>query len=386
MYSPPVVLGDPMLARRTKRMRGPLSRVRIGGMKKSGMKKKGGMRMRMAAPAAIAVATKFHGARGSRRLKNTEVIADVAGAVAFTATGYYVNPGLATSFPWLSAQAKEYQQYRFHSIRWRYVPRVPSSTVGSVILSVEYNMKDPPPTTELDALNGLSAIEDVCWTEISQNADTAAMYPSGPRKMVRDTRLADDLNLYDSCKLYVCTVGFSGATPVAGKLFVDYDVELFVPQSSFLENPLPSVMSMYRISDAGIAAENAAIYHLLNMSVTVGDGLGLGAAPGTNQIILPRGTFWLHGAINMNANGCAIIGDIQFLTSIYRNSAPLTYSAAVENRASVLGGTLSVATSVDAIVTSAGGDGCGIAWQITSGIASFVSYTITSGYLMITPV
>lgn len=171
-------------------------------------------------------------ARRSWRFENSELVGSVNNSTGFVATRYYVNPGMPGTFPWLSVEAKDkWDQYRFHRIRFRYVTRTASTTVGSVILSPEYNVRDPPPVTEQQATDTMGAVEDSPWKEICCDLDVSAMYPSGPRKLIRGGNVAGDTNLYDSAIFYMCTT--DGAdTSLIGKLWVDYDVELFVPQNS----------------------------------------------------------------------------------------------------------------------------------------------------------
>jgi len=145
-------------------------------------------------------------ANRSRRIVNSELVSSVLGSVSFDATSYPINPGLSSTFPWLSTQATSWQQYRFRRLRFRYVTRTATSEKGSVILSPEYNPNDPPPTTEAQASNTQDACEDVCWNNIECELSPQAMYPSGPRKLVRSTNIVGDKNLYDSGTLYFCTV------------------------------------------------------------------------------------------------------------------------------------------------------------------------------------
>ncbi len=166
----------------------------------------------------------------SRRIKNSELLGSVSNANSFTVTKYVVNPGLTATFPWLSVQAAQWQQYRFHSLQFRYVTRAPTSESGSVILSPDYNASDSPPSTEAQATNTMDAVEDVCWKEITCVLSPSAMFPLGPRKQIRTGNVQGDLTVYDACRFNLCVVGSS--TNSIGKLWVDYDVEFYVPQTS----------------------------------------------------------------------------------------------------------------------------------------------------------
>nr|UJQ92637.1 MAG: putative capsid protein [Narnaviridae sp.] len=168
----------------------------------------------------------------SRRIRNSEFISTIVGSTTFDASQKFViNPGLVASFPWLSVLAAEWQQYRIHRLCFRYVTRTSTSSVGSVILSPDYNVVDSPPSSEQIASNTQDAVEDVCWRSITCHLDVAAMFPLGPRKQIRIGNISGDYTTYDAGRLFVCVTGQSSAADI-GKLWVDYDVELFVPQSS----------------------------------------------------------------------------------------------------------------------------------------------------------
>jgi len=203
----------------------------------------------MAAPVAYSQKQSYSGTKmSSRRIVNSEMIGDVTGTTLWTATRYDVNPGLAASFPWLNEVAKQWQQYCFHRLRYRFVTRSSTATVGSIILSPEYSTKDTPPYDEKTATNGQDAVEDVCWREITCTMDPRSMFPNGPRKLVRTYTVPYDRGLYDGGILYVGAIGMAG-TAVVGKLWVDYDVEFFTPQTSSFGGPATASSVMLSLTD-----------------------------------------------------------------------------------------------------------------------------------------
>ncbi len=167
--------------------------------------------------------------RGGERICHSELVTTVAGSVNFAATKYVINPGDSTTFPWLSAQAQRYEQYRFHSCRFELLTRSPTTVTGSAILAPDYNASNPPPATEAEVTAYKGAVEDVPWRDMSMFLDVQDMHPLGPRKYVRDGNVAGDLKTYDVANLFVCTTGQADTTNIS-KLWVHYDVELFVPQ------------------------------------------------------------------------------------------------------------------------------------------------------------
>jgi hypothetical protein len=212
----------------------------------------------------------------SHRFTNSELVGSVLGSVAFAATKYPVNPGMSGSFPWLSVEASKWEQYVFHKLRYRFVTRTSTATTGSVILSPDYNVRDLRPTTEEQATDTQDAVEDAVWKELVCVLDPRAMFPSGPRKLVRSANVAGDANLYDAANFYVCTVEEANADAI-GKLWVDYDVELFVPQNSPNDGSAGSTITTYG-GRASAQSFTTATPAPVQFDAQTYDPLGIGAA------------------------------------------------------------------------------------------------------------
>nr|URG17122.1 MAG: coat protein [Narnaviridae sp.] len=228
VQSPVLASGDPMTTPKKPT-------VRKSGHSKGRIQNTNSAPRVAAAPVAVSSMQKsMQTTMRSRRIKNSEFIDDLFPISTFAIQSYVINPGLAESFPWLSTQATNWQQYRFHSLRYRFVTRTGTSTIGSVILSPEYNSADNAPTSERQAMNTMDAVEDVVWKEVSTTLNVAAMFALGPRKQIRSSNIAGDTTVYDAGVMHAC-LAFVGAAPSnqsVGKLWVDYDVELFVPQTT----------------------------------------------------------------------------------------------------------------------------------------------------------
>lgn len=217
------------------------------------------------------------GSNKSRRIVNSELVSSIVGSTTFSSSQKFsINPGLDASFPWLAPIAAQWQQYCFHKLRYRYVTRSSTSSVGSIYLSPDYNPKETPPTTEQQASNTQDAVEDVIWNSVVCILDPKAMFPFGPRKQVRSTNVSGDVSLYDAGRMFICVTGESSSAEI-GKLWVDYDVELFVPQNSPSTYLSPSSMSMYTISGAtqvlATGAQEVAVFD----STGVYDALNIGS-------------------------------------------------------------------------------------------------------------
>lgn len=184
------------------------------------------------APVAMATGASYPSARAtksrSKSITNRELVGTLNGNVNLTVLTFPINPGLANTFPWLSSQAVNWQQYRFRKLCFHFITRVGSNTAGTMILSPDYNPIDPVPNTEQVAMDTQDAVENVPWRDFSCFLDVGAMHEIGPRKTVRTQNVAGDLAAFDCGNLHVCAVGMADGSAV-GKLWVEYEIDFFVP-------------------------------------------------------------------------------------------------------------------------------------------------------------
>lgn len=187
------------------------------------------------APSALATGTNsmaplIQGGRNSTRIVHRELVASIVGSAAFAVNqSIPLNPGLASSFPWLSSQAQAWEQYRFNRLKFCYYTRTGSSTSGSVQLVPDYDAADAAPASEQIASSFEDVVEDAPWKDLESVLNPQAMFPMGPKKFIRSGALPANLDIktYDAGQMFVCTT--DGAAVNWGKLWVEYDVELSVP-------------------------------------------------------------------------------------------------------------------------------------------------------------
>jgi len=174
----------------------------------------------------------IRGSSRSTRIQHRELIASITGSTTFTVSNTFaLNPGLPGTFPWLSTQAAGWEQYKFHRLKFCYYSRCATSVPGSMMLVPDYDAADAAPITEQVASSYRDVVEEVPWTpEFTCVLDVKAMIEPGDRKYVRIGALPANLDVktYDSGTLFACTT--DGTAVNWGKLWVEYDVELFVPQ------------------------------------------------------------------------------------------------------------------------------------------------------------
>lgn len=163
---------------------------------------------------------------------NEEFLTNVTGTSDFAVQdSFALNPGLASSFPWLSSQAQGWERYKFRKLNFRYTTSTGSTTPGTAILAPDYDAADAAPATEQVALTYKDRQYCPPW-ELDKlcKLSPASMNAAYKEHFIRTGALAanQDIKTYDVGNLHLCT---SGGTAVQwGKVFVEYIVDFFGPQ------------------------------------------------------------------------------------------------------------------------------------------------------------
>ncbi|APG77274.1 putative capsid protein [Wenzhou narna-like virus 5] len=261
-----------------------------------------------------------------KNVKSREQISSITGSNSFLVGGtFHINPGLPECFPYLSDIAKKFQQYRFKSLTFEFVTSTATTTTGNVILSPEYNPKELPPATEQQATNTYGAVESVCWRNSKVSFSPSGMFPLGPRKMIRSCLVPSDLQAYDAGQLFVCVTGQTG-NPLIGKLWVSYDVDLYIPQNSLVQDYSPSSAAMFTIVSTALTSGVATLLTL----TTVYDPFGF--TNNGNTLSLLKGVyrmdarFTVDGASVTNCLTQFSVGGVLSTTHTYVAGSPTLWT------------------------------------------------------------
>lgn len=167
------------------------------------------------------------------KIRHREYIMDVTSAVSvFKAQQLLVNPGLATSFPWLSGLARNFERYKWLKLSFSLSPLLPTSTAGFLGLSPDYDAADDNSAAGKQKFMSFSdTVRGPIWTDITLHCDRRNL--KSDQLFVRTGSLASnlDIKLYDALSLYILSAGIPGAAQFA-ELWVDYEIEFYVPQAS----------------------------------------------------------------------------------------------------------------------------------------------------------
>lgn len=248
------------------------------------------------------------------------VLANVVGSTAFTVQSYLrLNPGLATTFPWLAPQGTQWDQYKVHKLRAVYVPIAPTSTQGDVILSPNYDPSDPPPTSEQQSDNNAGTVITPCWKGVTLQLDPKALMGSGPRRFIRTQNVAGDIKTFDVGTIAVCTNNQTGNGSPLGKIYLEYDFEFFMPQSDPPSGSASLYTSMFA-NEANLTIGNAANTYVQFATPDL-DPLGFNSTGNTAPFTPPAGTYRI--LCNMSCTD-SVSEQFTAVLTFWKNGAPTT--------------------------------------------------------------
>lgn len=183
------------------------------------------------APTNVSALTQNHPARISGNggvvvVSHREFITDVSGSVGFAVAGYPINPGQVQTFPWLSNIARNFEKYRFRSCKFVFESSVATFLSGMTMLAVDLDASDPPPANKANMMSYSHATRANVWTE-----HATTMPEQQPELYVRGFGVppGTDIKTYDAGTVFFATSGEADDS-VVGELYVEYVVELHVPQ------------------------------------------------------------------------------------------------------------------------------------------------------------
>jgi len=203
------------------------------------------------------------GSKSSVRIRHREYLQDVQTTIGFNNLTYQINPANAACFPWLSAIAQNFQEYRFHGLVFHYVSlssdalSSTNTALGAVIMSTDYNAGNNPYASKQAAENSeftvssrpsssvIHGIECDPQVTINQGHLYVSSFNNG------SIPTGQDIKTYNMGLFQFITQG-SQAQATAGELWVSYDIELLKPiDNSQLNRSAGDHYLLTNISPAG---------------------------------------------------------------------------------------------------------------------------------------
>lgn len=181
----------------------------------------------------------FKGHQRETRVMHREYLGDIISSPtsgAFQNTLYRINPGVVTSFPWLSVIAQNFDQWRPNGIVVCFkstssIYNGSSQALGTVIIASDYDLTDAPYSSKIEMENSEFAVSAKSSDNILHPIECAI----GERqvkilKCRGVSNPSDNLQWYDLCNLQVATQGITGSSVNLGELWITYDISFFKEQ------------------------------------------------------------------------------------------------------------------------------------------------------------
>jgi len=183
-----------------------------------------------------------HSSNEGIRFKHREYIGDIAmNGPTFTSYSYSINPGLSTTFPFLSTIANAFQEYDFKGLVFEFkttsataLASGTNTAMGSVMLACQYRADSEPFVNKMQLLNEMWSVDTVPSSNCVLPIECAPMENVLPRQYVRTGGVGTgDIKMYDLGLVTLATAGGqTGQTNVVGELWVSYDVEFYKPTAT----------------------------------------------------------------------------------------------------------------------------------------------------------
>jgi len=177
----------------------------------------------------------------SIRIRHKEYLGDLSGSTSFAITSRYINPGLPSTFPWLSSLASNFEQYHFNGLVFQFVStsadalNSTNTALGKVIMATDYNALDANYSNASEMLITLFSNYGKPSEHLYHAIECAAEQTPTKLYYVRSSTVFNgDQRLYDLGNFQVATEGMQAAANIGG-LWVTYDVTLVKPVISPLD-------------------------------------------------------------------------------------------------------------------------------------------------------
>jgi hypothetical protein len=171
-------------------------------------------------------------------VRHKEYLTEIRGATAFTVRNEFdINPGLPSTFPWLSAVAAQYSQYRIRGMVYHYVPSSgnavsgTNAALGTVMLQTSYRATEAAPTSKIELLNEYWSSEAVPNQEFCHPIECDPKENPFNVQYIRtgDLPPAENQLMYDLGRTTVAVSGQQANDFVLGDLWITYEIELKKP-------------------------------------------------------------------------------------------------------------------------------------------------------------
>lgn len=239
--------------------------------------------------------------------RHREYICDIKATTGFNIQTFLIQPGLPSTFPWLSQIANSYDQYRLRGMLFEFnstssdalLSASTSTALGSVIMSTDYDVADAVPGDKATMLNNefscsskpsLSFIHPIECKRSRSAINTLFTRGAGiPNNF--------DQRLYDFARFNIATIGMQNNGGILGELWCTYEMEFMKQQvaqnitpfdhfglSGIIDGDNPMGSSQSRTPNSNLGGTMDAESYMFPEQLATGNY---------------RVTWYVHGAVNV---------------------------------------------------------------------------------------
>jgi hypothetical protein len=244
----------------------------------------------------------------------------VANQPNFNLASYPINPGQASTFPWLSKEAAQWEKYTFEMLEFYYKREVSEFATagqqGKVIMSVDYDASDSPPSSKQQMEDTDPHVDNMPCENNRLRLNRRDMH--GLVNLPKYVRIgglpgSTDIKTYDVGNLFVATQGIPSNTEV-GELRVRYRVKFEIPVlESVTTAPANNQVALFK----GLNAQTNGVPTIQPLAVTVYNGIG--AVDTAGSIVLPAGNY----TVDVNVTGSSASTITSVTMDLFKNGASL---------------------------------------------------------------
>lgn len=206
---------------------------------------------------------------GDVRVVHREFLQEVANVgTNFQAALVNINPGLVTTFPWLSKIARNFESYRFNRLKFDYETESSSASAGCVMLAVDYDVSDAAPASKQQLMAYRRSVRSAVWQPCCHTSEKEDLNKQKTYFVRSQPLLANlDQKLYDTGNFILATQNLGGTAQ--GEIYIEYDITLMTPELNLTEIVGGSVVGGGTLS-AATPLGNAPVPDAQNFGITVG--------------------------------------------------------------------------------------------------------------------
>jgi len=173
-------------------------------------------------------------------IRHQEPLGDIVTSATpgeFKLQNFNIQPGLASTFPWLAALAGNFQQYRLLGALYEFRSMAADAisgtniALGTVTMATNYNSSEPNFTSKKAMQNTEYSTSTKPSLSVFHPIECDPKVTAQEVLYIRTGAVpdGDDQRLYDWGNFQIATSGFQGAEVTIGELWVTYEIALIKP-------------------------------------------------------------------------------------------------------------------------------------------------------------